>query len=98
MWDDFKVELLRQSGGLVSPGVLCVQLGVSRCALQKKAQRIGVKLMPHGSNHHLATITDEQVNAARRLRDSGEEDKKYISRITGINRNTLYSILRGEAR
>lgn len=80
-WTESEIYKLRRLAGTMPAKNIAEKLGRSIESIKSKAQGIGILLRQFGENHHCSKYSDEFVENARRLHDSGLSQRKVAAKI-----------------
>lgn len=70
-WAASEVLYLKNNASTKSAKQIGNELGRSETSVKSKARKMGVRLRKYGENHHLANISNHDVELCRQLEDEG---------------------------
>ncbi|MGL4193211.1 MAG: hypothetical protein ACRCRU_11750 [Vibrio sp.] len=70
-WSEKEVLFLTKNASLMSADEISAKLDRTAQAVQRKAGKLGVSLRKYGEKHHLAKVSDHDVELCRALHDEG---------------------------
>lgn len=68
-WSSAEVQFLRSNAATMSAKQIGNELKRTEVSVKSKAKKLGIKLQKYGENHHLANISNHDVELCRQLSD-----------------------------